>query len=121
MNTNKQFLAVFVGNAENPRKKAWDAMPAAEQQAKAKRGIEAWGGWMQKHQSSIVVTGGPLGKTKKAGPNGITDISNHMAGFVIVQAESHEAAAKLFENHPHFSIFPGEGVEIMPVLPIPGM
>ena len=30
------------------------------------------------------------------------------------------AAAKLFENHPHFTIFPGESVEIMPVLPIPG-
>ena len=24
------------------------------------------------------------------------------------------------ENHPHFAIFPGERVEIMPVLPIPG-
>ena len=39
---------------------------------------------------------------------------------MVVRAESHEAAAKLFENHPHFTIFPGEGVEIMPVLPIPG-
>jgi hypothetical protein len=29
-------------------------------------------------------------------------------------------AAKLFENHPHFAIFPGESVEIMPVLSIPG-
>ena len=35
-------------------------------------------------------------------------------------ADSHEAAAKLFEMHPHFSIFPGESVEIMPILPIPG-
>jgi hypothetical protein len=24
------------------------------------------------------------------------------------------------EKHPHFTIFPGEAVEIMPVLPIPG-
>jgi len=37
-----------------------------------------------------------------------------------VQADSHAAAAKLFESHPHFAIFPGERVEIMPVLPIPG-
>ncbi|MDR3462508.1 MAG: hypothetical protein P4L76_09375 [Beijerinckiaceae bacterium] len=36
------------------------------------------------------------------------------------RAESPEAAAKLFENHPHFTIFPGESVEVMPVLPIPG-
>jgi hypothetical protein len=34
--------------------------------------------------------------------------------------ESQEAAAKLFERHPHFTISPGESVAIMPVLPIPG-
>jgi len=37
-----------------------------------------------------------------------------------VQADSHEAAAKLFENHPHFAIFPGDAIEIMPVGAIPG-
>jgi len=26
---------------------------------------------------------------------------------------------RLFENHPHFSIFPGDAVEVMEVLPIP--
>jgi hypothetical protein len=31
-----------------------------------------------------------------------------------------EAAAKPFEKHPHFTIFLGESVEVMPVLPIPG-
>ena len=35
--------------------------------------------------------------------------------------ESHEAAAQLFLNHPHFTIFPGESVELMECLPIPGM
>ena len=43
-----------------------------------------------------------------------------MAAYTVVQAESHEAAAKLFLNHPHFTIFPGDGVEIMECLPIPG-
>lgn len=42
-----------------------------------------------------------------------------MAGYVIVQAESHEAAAELFERHPHFAIFPGDSVEIMECLPLP--
>ena len=40
-------------------------------------------------------------------------------GYTIVQAESQEAAAKLFLNHPHFMIFPGDGVEIMECLPLP--
>ncbi len=70
--------------------------------------------------ASVVVAGGPLGKTKKIGKDGITVIRNRMTGFIIVQAESQEAAAKLFEGHPHFSIFPGDSVEVMECLPIPG-
>jgi hypothetical protein len=50
----------------------------------------------------------------------VQDTSNHLSAFTLVLAESHEAAAKLFVNHPHFAIFPGDSVEIMPVLPIPG-
>ncbi len=69
--------------------------------------------------SRNVDTGGPVGKTKQTSKAGIEDISNNIAGFVKVQAESQEAAAKLFENHPHFSIFPGDGVEVMECLPIP--
>jgi hypothetical protein len=121
MSSNKQFVAVFVGGTDNPQRKAWDALSETEQRAKGKEGIDAWGAWAQTHQASIVLMGGPLGKTKKVDPKGIADISNLMAGFTIVQADSHEAAAKLFENHPHFSIFGGAGVEIMPILPIPGM
>jgi hypothetical protein len=64
--------------------------------------------------------GGPLGKTKKVDPKGVADISNLLSAFTVVRASSHEAAAKMFEGHPHFSIFPGEAIEIMPVLPIPG-
>ena len=32
----------------------------------------------------------------------------------------HEQAAKMFEHHPQFTIFPGDSVEIMELLPIPG-
>jgi hypothetical protein len=42
-----------------------------------------------------------------------------MGAYMVVRADSHEAAVKLFERHPHYTIFPGESVEIMPVLPIP--
>jgi hypothetical protein len=64
--------------------------------------------------------GGPLGKTKKVAEHGIEDTTNQLGAFTLVRAESHEAAAKLFEKHPHFSIFPGDSVEIMPILPVPG-
>ena len=64
--------------------------------------------------------GGPVGKTKKVTPRGTEDASNNIGAFMVVRADSHDAAAKLFEKHPHYTIFPGDSVEIMPVLPIPG-
>jgi hypothetical protein len=64
--------------------------------------------------------GGPLGETKEITEHIIKDLSNEMGAFVVMRAESHEAAARLFDKHPHFTIFPGKAVEVMPVLPIPG-
>ena len=63
--------------------------------------------------------GSPLRRTKKVSRPGVADIRNRLAAFTIVRAESHEAAAKQFEGHPHFTHFPGEGVEVMECLPIP--
>ena len=82
--------------------------------------MAAWKAWVEKHHAAVSAMGGPLGKTKKVTERGIEDVSNEMSAFVVVTAESHEAAAKLFQQHPHYTIFPGEAVEIMPVLPIPG-
>lgn len=62
---------------------------------------------------------GPLGNTKRVSATGIEDVSNAMGAFTVVRAESHEAAAKLFES-PHFTHFPGDAIDVMPVLPIPG-
>lgn len=83
-------------------------------------GIKAWMDWGAANSASIVDGGTPLGKTKRVAPEGVMDIKNVMCGYVILQAETHEAAAKLFENHPHFTIFPGDSVEIMECLPLPG-
>ena len=74
---------------------------------------------MEKHRDAIVATGGPLGKTKKVAHDGVHDTNNHLSGFTVVRAPSHAAAAGMFTDHPHFAIFPGDSVEIMPVLPVP--
>jgi hypothetical protein len=120
MSTDNTYLAIFLGNKTSPKMQAWNALPEAEQKARMQEGMAAWWAWVQKHQSEIVGMGGPLGKTKKISDHGIEDVSNAMGAYTVVRAESHEAAAKLFENHPHFAIFPGESVEVMPILPIPG-
>ncbi len=119
MSSGNTFLAVFLGSKSSPQMAAWNTLPEAERSAKEKEGIAAWTNWAVKHHDAIVEIGGPLGKTKRVSSRGTEDISNAMTAYTIVRADSHEAAAKLFEKHPHFSIFPGESIEIMPVLPIP--
>jgi hypothetical protein len=119
MSTTTTYLAVFTGSKTGANAKAWAALSETERQEKQKSGAAAWGAWVQQHQASLVEMGGPLGKTKLVSANGTEDITNHLAAFTLVRAESHEAAAKLFEKHPHFTIFPGDGVEIMPIKPIP--
>ena len=119
MSSNDTFLAVFLGSKTSAKMAAWNALPEAERRAKEQQGMAAWKAWVEKHQAALVELGGPLGKTKRVDSSGIADISNEIGAFTVVRAASHEAAAKLFENHPHFTIFPGERIEIMPVLPIP--
>lgn len=116
----KTFLAVYTGTATSMEKSKWNEMPEAERTQREQAGMKAWGDWMAKHQAAVTVQGAPLGKTKQVNASGISDISNNLVGFVVVRAESHEAAARMFEGHPHFSIFPGDSVEIMECLPIPG-
>ena len=120
MSTNNTFLAIFLGSKASHRMTVWNGLPEAERRAKEQEGITAWKAWAEKHHAAIVVMGGPLGKTKKVSQTGVEDVSNNIGAFTVVRADSHEAAAKLFEKHPHFTIFPGDSVEIMPVLPIPG-
>ena len=114
----KRFLAVYTGTAEAMAK--WKSMPEQELRERQAAGVKAWLDWVERNRTSIVDIGAPLGRTKRVSPAGIADIRNNMGAFTVVQGESHEAAAKLFQGHPHFTVFPGEAVEVMECLPIPG-
>lgn len=116
----QRFLAVFTGSPESLAASGWNGLSEADRQQRTEAGMRAWHEWMAKHQAQLVDGGGPLGKTLRATPSGIGEARNNLAGYVIVQAESHAAAAALFAGHPHFTIFPGDAVEIMPCLPVPG-
>ncbi len=115
----KTFLAIYLGSAT--AMDAWKTMDEDQRKLKEIAGVQAWHAWVQANANAIVDQGGPLGKTMSISKHGIADIRNDMGAYTVVQAESHEAAAKMFENHPHFTIFPGESIEVMERLPIPGM
>src|ERR1700744_5818923 len=110
----KKFMCLFMGSANA------SSGPGDMKSDDIARGMAAWHKWVGDHASIIVDHGGPLGKTLKTSKSGVTPAKNYVAGYTIIHAESQEAAAKLFEGHPHFTIFPGEGVEVMEVMPVPG-
>lgn len=60
--------------------------------------------WMKKHESSFADRGQPLGKTKTVTKDGVTDSRNDLNYYQIVEANSHEEAAKLFADNPHLQI-----------------
>lgn len=116
MSTKDTYLAVFLSNKTSPRWQAWYAMSEEERRAKDEVGLAALQAWDEKHRDSIVYMGGPLGPTKRTSQDGVADVVNELTVFVVVRAASHEEAAKLFEGHPHFTIFPCDCVDVMPLL-----
>ena len=113
----KRYLAVFTGSPAAMAQ--WETLPEQERRKREGEGIAGWKKWAADNAASIVEMGGPLSRTKLVSKTGITDIRNNLGAFTVVQADSQDAAARLFLNHPHFMLFPGEGVEVMEVLPIP--
>jgi len=114
-----RYLAIFLGTPEARQASGWDALDEATRKAREREGIAAWKQWMADHQAHLVEGGSPLGKTKRVDKGGVSDTKNGMAAWVVVEADSHDAAARMFEGHPHFTIFPGESIEVMECLQIP--
>jgi hypothetical protein len=84
-----------------------------------KQGMEEWRKWANKHRGEIVELGAPLGKTKKVTKGGVEAMKNQVGGYTIVQANSHEEAAKIFGS-AHF-MMPGSWIEVMEIREIPEM
>jgi hypothetical protein len=74
--------------------------------------MHSWAAWMTEHESVILDKGLPLGKTKRVMATGVADIKNDMNWYLLVEAESHEAAAEMFKSHPHLQI-PTSYIEVM--------
>jgi len=93
--------------------------PETRKAAEAKMRAD-WDAWMAEHAKSFTDMGAGVGKTKLVTKEGVSDTKNNIMLYGIVEAESHEAAAKLFENHPHLGI-PQASIEIMEINPLSGI
>jgi hypothetical protein len=87
-----RFVAVYTMKPEDLA--AFRAHPRSEQEATDKVGLKAWEEWGKRNAAAIVATD----------------------GFLIVEAADIAAAAGLFQDHPHITVFPGDGIDVMPVV-----
>jgi hypothetical protein len=85
----------------------------AERNEQTQKMMVEWQQWMDTHASAIIDKGLPLGKTKRVTAEGVADIRNDLNWYMVIEAESHDAAAEMFRTHPHVVTIPTAYIEIM--------
>jgi len=115
--TKQKFLVLFLIPASVMAD--WAKTDPTIRQAEEQKMQAAWGKWMGEHAKMIISTEAG-GKTKRVTASGVSDTKNDIILCSFVEAESHDAAAMAFENHPHLQI-PQSSIEIMYVRSMSGM
>jgi hypothetical protein len=112
----KKFMVLYMASKAELEKMMKNSTPEQQQ-----KGMEAWMKWMDENKTSLVDGGAPLGKTKRVDSSGASSTKNEIGGYSVVQAESHDAATKIFgKDHPHLQV-PGAWIEIVEIMPLPGI
>lgn len=119
MSTSKQkkFLVLYLIPASVLE--AWSTTDPGERKVAEEKMRGEWGQWMGAHSTMIISTDA-AGKTKRVTLAGVSATRNDIVVFSVVEAESHEAATRMFENHPHLQI-PQSSIEVMEARPMGGM
>ena len=107
-----RFLAVYTIKPEDVT--SFRSLPKAEQDAIDAIGVKQWAAWEERNAASILDRGGMVGKTTRITKDGVTKAVNPFCGYLVIEADTADAAARLFHDHPHITVFPGDGVDIMP-------
>jgi hypothetical protein len=113
----KKFLVLYLVPASVMAD--WAKTDPATRHAEEQKMHAAWGKWMADRAEMIISTEAG-GKTKRVTASGVSDTRNDIVLCSYVEAQSHEAAAKAFEDHPHLQI-PQSSIEVMYVRPMGGM
>jgi hypothetical protein len=114
----KKFLVTYLAPASVIDD--WKKTEAKQRKEAEEKMQSEWKQWMGNHTKIFADKGAGVGKTKRVTSQGTKDTRNDIMLYAIVDAESHDAAAKTFEGHPHLQI-PQASIEVMEINPLPGM
>jgi hypothetical protein len=111
-----KFLVLY--NSPTPAAKMMANSSPEQMQA----GMEMWNVWFKKVGNSIVDLGTPLDEGKRLDEQGkVSESESTATGYSFLEADSLESAVKLVENHPHLQTPGGASIEVLPLMPTPGM
>lgn len=85
-----------------------------------KKGMEPWMTWFDKMGPALVDVGSPLGESNHVGKTDHMKAGAHVSGYSILQAEDMEAVKAMLSDHPHL-MMPNTCIEVLEILPMPGM
>ena len=105
----KKFIALYMASVEQQAE--WKKSSPEDQ----KKGMDEWMAWANNHKDAWIDMGNPVGGNHKIDAGGVSQSQNEVCGYSIVQAESAEAAAAIFEGSPHVTQ-PNAWVDLMPVV-----
>ena len=91
----------------------WMKVPEDQRKIEEQKMNDAWGVWMGAHGSMVKETQ-MVGKVKRVSASGVEDTRNDLMMYSIVEAESAEAIAEAYKDHPHLTM-PHASLEIMSI------
>jgi hypothetical protein len=115
--TLKKFLVLYLVPADVLA--SWAKTDPGVKKAAEEKMRDEWQHWMSDHGKMLTLTEA-AGKTKTVTSTGIGDTKNDILLYSIVEAETHDVAAKAFAHHPHLQI-PQSSVQVMEVRAMGGM
>ena len=95
----------------------WKKTEPSKRKAAEEKMQGDWRKWMTDHANAFADKGAGVGRTKRVASEGISDTRNDIMLYSLIEADSHQAAAKMFEKHPHLGI-PQASIEIMEIHPL---
>jgi hypothetical protein len=103
--TMKKFVAIYMAPVA-----AMDELRRTRSPERVKEFNDSSMKWVKSHEKSFVDVGSPTGNNKRVTKDKVQDVKNEIIGYSVVQAETHNEAAKIFQDTPNLQI-PGAYIE----------
>ncbi|MEP7054067.1 MAG: hypothetical protein ABI912_02320 [Actinomycetota bacterium] len=109
-----KFMVIYNAGAS-----AGDMMSSATPE-EMKAGLDAWMAWSAEAGDALLDFGMPVQARSRITANGATDPATEASGYSMLEAASLDELTALLEKHPHLKT-PDSSIDVLEVLPMPGM